>query len=105
MGAVMSLAMALSKDRPPVAGVLAFSGFMPNVEGWQPHFEDRRDTRVFIAHGRRDPIMSVEFARRARQVVVAVGLRVDYHESDAGHHIDGAHLSAATEWLADAIPP
>ena len=31
MGAVMSYAMALSADRPAVAGILAFSGFVPIV--------------------------------------------------------------------------
>src|SRR3954468_22459970 len=46
MGAVMSYAMALSADRPPVAGILAFSGFVPIVEDWRPSLEDRRDTEV-----------------------------------------------------------
>lgn len=33
MGAVMSYAMALGAERPPVAGILACSGFVPTVEG------------------------------------------------------------------------
>lgn len=103
MGAVMSYAMALSEDRPPVAGILAFSGFVPTVEGWQPHFDDRRRTRAFIAHGRRDPIMEIGFAYRARQLLEAGGLEVEYHESDIGHQIDPAHLVAASSWLADVI--
>ena len=45
MGAVMSYAMALSAERPAVAGILAFSGFVPIVEGWEPSFADRRGTR------------------------------------------------------------
>ena len=45
---------------------------------------------MFIAHGRRDPIMEVGFARRARELLEAGGLPVEYHESDAGHHIDPA---------------
>jgi phospholipase/carboxylesterase len=100
MGAVMSYAMALGADRPPVAGILAFSGFVPVVEGWEPRFSDRLGTRAFIAHGRNDPIMEVGFARRARKLLEEGGLEVTYHESDVGHLIDPAHLSAATEWLA-----
>ncbi len=100
MGAVMSYAMALGADRPPVAGILAFSGFVPVVEGWEPHFSDRLGTRAFVAHGRNDPIMEVGFARRARELLEEGGLEVAYHESDAGHQIDPAHLAAATEWLA-----
>ncbi len=104
MGTVMSYAMALSGDRPPVAGILAFSGFVPTVEDWQPRFDDRQDTRAFIAHGRRDPIMEIGFGRRARDLLEAGGLEVEYHESDIGHQIDPAHLAAARDWLAGAIP-
>jgi phospholipase/carboxylesterase len=99
MGTVMSYAMALSADRPPVAGILAFSGFVPVVEDWQPYFDDRQGTRAFIAHGRHDPIMEIGFAQRARQLLEQGGLDVEYHESDIGHQIDPAHLSAASGWL------
>ncbi len=104
MGAVMSYALALSADRPPVAGILAFSGFVPTVEDWQPRFDDRLDTRAFVAHGRNDPIMEVDFARRARELLEAGGLPVEYHESDIGHQIDPAHLAAAVEWLGSGLP-
>jgi phospholipase/carboxylesterase len=100
MGTVMSYAMALGEDRPPVAGILAFSGFVPVVEGWRPQLEDRRDTRVFIAHGRADPIMDVDFARRAHELLEGGGLEVDYRESDVAHQIDPEHLPAAADWLA-----
>ena len=46
MGAVMSHAMALGADRPAVAGVLAFSGFVPTVAGWEPSLADRGDPRL-----------------------------------------------------------
>jgi phospholipase/carboxylesterase len=105
MGAVMGYAMALGADRPPVAGVLAFSGFVPIVEDWQPSFEDRQGTRIFIAHGENDPIMEIGFARRARELAEAGGLEVSYHESAVGHQIDPAHLPVAAEWLAATIPP
>lgn len=104
MGTVMSYAMALGVDRPPVAGILALSGFVPVVEGWQPHFEDRQGTRAFLAHGRTDPIMEVGFARRAAELLETGGLEVEYHESDVGHQIDLSHLPAAAEWLRKAVP-
>ncbi len=103
MGSVMSYAMALSGDRPPVAGILAFSGFLPIVEDWQPKFDDRLGTKAFIAHGRQDPIMEIGFAHRARAALEAGGLAVDYHESDLGHQIDPANVPAAVEWLHETI--
>jgi phospholipase/carboxylesterase len=104
MGSVMSYAMGLGSDRPPIAGILAFSGFVPIVDDWQPHFEDRTDTRAFISHGRADPIMAVDFARSAREQLESAGLEVTYHESDLGHQIDPAHLRAASEWLETIQP-
>jgi phospholipase/carboxylesterase len=100
MGSVMSYALGLAGERPVPAGILAFSGFIPTVEGWQPDLASRPDLPVFIAHGRRDPVMEVSFARRARELLEAGGLSVTYHESDAAHHIDPAHLPAAAQWLS-----
>jgi phospholipase/carboxylesterase len=99
MGSVMSYALGLGAGRPAPAGVLAFSGFVPVVEGWAPDLAGREHVRAFIAHGRQDPIMEVGFARRAAELLTAGGLAVEYHESDAAHHIDPAHVPAAVDWL------
>jgi phospholipase/carboxylesterase len=104
MGSVMSYSLGLARERPAPAGILAFSGFIPTVEGWEPDLEGRRDLRVFIAHGRADPIMDVGFARRARETLEGAGLPLEYHESDAGHQIDPAHIPAAQAWLAATLP-
>lgn len=103
MGAVMSYAMALGAERPAVAGILAFSGFVPTVEGWQPALADRRETRAFVSHGRNDPVISVEFARSARELLETGGLEVLYRESELGHQIEPAHLLEARAWLAETV--
>jgi phospholipase/carboxylesterase len=103
MGSVMSYALALGADRPAPAGILAFSGFIPTVEGWRPHLSGREALRAFIAHGRNDPVMDVGFARRARDELQAAGLTVDYHESDVGHQIDPAQIPAAASWLRETL--
>ena len=59
-----------------------------NVAGRLSRLDEQVD-RV-LAHGRRDPIMDIEFARRARALLEAGGLDVTYYESDAAHHIDPA---------------
>ena len=104
MGSVMSYSLGLAGDRPTPAGILAFSGFIPTVDGWQPALASRSALPVFITHGRHDPIMAVTFARQAHALLDAAGLPVEYHESDAAHHIDPAHLPAAVQWLDRTIP-
>ena len=103
MGSVMSYSLGLGPDRPAPAGILALSGFVPIVDGWQADLASRQGTRAFIAHGRKDPVMEVGFAQRARDLLEAGGLEVEYHESDAAHHIDPAHVGPATAWLAGVI--
>ncbi|MDW5594030.1 phospholipase [Conexibacter stalactiti] len=106
MGSVMSYTMGLSGDRPAPAGILAFAGFVPTVDGWQPDVAGRAEagTRAFVAHGRNDQVMDVEFARRAQALLEAGGVDVEYHESDAAHHIDPAHVPDAVRWVADTLP-
>jgi phospholipase/carboxylesterase len=103
MGAVMSYAMALSAERPVIAGILAFSGFVPTVADWQPYFEDRQGIGAFVSHGRNDPIIGIEFGHRARELLEAGGLAVEYHESELGHQIEPAHLEAASDWLRASL--
>jgi phospholipase/carboxylesterase len=103
MGSVMSYALGLDPDRPAPAGLLIFSGFIPTVEGWQPSLADRRALRAFIAHGRNDQVMDVEFARSAADLLRQAGMEVSYRESDAAHHMDPSHLPLAAGWLGQAI--
>jgi len=105
MGSVMSYALGLDPSRPAPAGILAFSGFIPTVDGWSPDVAGRAaaGTRAFVAHGRQDQVMDIAFARQAHALLEASGLPVEYHESDAGHHIDPAHVPAAVDWLAQTL--
>ena len=103
MGSVMSYALGLGADRPAHAGILAFSGFIPTVDGWEPDLPGRPDLRAFVAHGRNDHVIEVGFARRATELLESSGLGVEYHESDAAHHIDPAHVAPAADWLGATL--
>lgn len=105
MGSVMSYALGLAATRPAPAGIMAFSGFVPTVEGWEPDLEGRRGVRAFIAHGDRDPVIDVSFARAAAQQLRDGGLQVEYHESSAAHHIDPAQIAPAQAWLRSSMRP
>jgi phospholipase/carboxylesterase len=105
MGTVMSYSLGLGADRPAPAGILACSGFVPVVEGWSPSLADRTSLRAFIAHGRHDPVIGIEHARRARDLLQGAGLPVEYHESDVAHTIDPAYLPAAARWLTATLVP
>jgi phospholipase/carboxylesterase len=103
MGTVMSYATGLGPDRPRPAGILAFSGFIPTVDDWAPDLESRVDMPVFIAHGRADQTISIDFAHKARTELDVAGLDVEYVESGAAHQIDSAALGPAIGWLAARV--
>ena len=103
MGAVMSYALALGKDRPSPAGVLAFSGFIPTVEGFELDLSDRRDLPVAIGHGTQDPVISVEFGRLARGTLEEAGARVVYRESPMFHAIDPLFVRGLQGWLSGVV--
>jgi phospholipase/carboxylesterase len=105
MGTVMSYALGLSERRPAPAGIVALSGFIPTVDGFEPHFEDRDSLPVVIRHGSEDPVISVEFARDARRRLEAAGLPVDYGEAPIGHSVDPGSLPQLQSWVRSRLGP
>ncbi|MBA2262264.1 MAG: phospholipase [Solirubrobacterales bacterium] len=102
-GAVMSYAVGLGAGRPSPAGILAMSGFVPVVDGWEAELESRRNLPVCIAHGASDPIIRVDFGHQARDLLTEGGLAVEYHESPAAHHLDPVLLHELTAWVQARI--
>jgi phospholipase/carboxylesterase len=100
MGCVMSLAVSLGGDlaRPPVA-VCGFSGFVPVAPGLAID-SSRPLPPVALGHGTLDPVIGVEFARRARDEILAAGGELLYREYPLPHAIDPRFLAEVREWLA-----
>ena len=104
MGCAMSHAVGLGEGRPLPAGILALSGFVPTVPGWQPDLESRQGLPVLIHHGRNDPIITVDFGRAADQLLRDGGLDVSYYESNAGHGVPPELLPRMRDFVAEAVP-
>jgi phospholipase/carboxylesterase len=100
---VMSYAAGLGKGRPRPAGIMALSGFIPTVDGFELDLESRLGLPVAIAHGTLDPIISIDFARAARERLVEGGAEVLYRESPVPHTIDPRVMPELRAWLEDTI--
>ena len=103
-GSVMAYALGLGVGRPRPAGVLAMSGFIPVVEGFELDLEGRRGLPVAIAHGTHDPVITVQFGHEARDRLSAAGLDVLYRESPIGHGVDPRGIDELRGWLARTLP-
>lgn len=103
MGAVMSYSLAFGAGRPAPAAVVAFSGFLPTVEGFELDLAGRRGFPVAVGHGTHDPVISVEFARDARRRLEAAGADLLYRESPMPHAIDPAFTAGLRPWLLESL--
>lgn len=99
-GAVMSFALGLGRGRPRPAGIIALSGFIPTVERFKIDLTPPLPP-VAIGHGTLDPVISVEWSRRAKQLLEEAGADVTYRESPMPHSVDPSFVAELQSWVAD----
>lgn len=87
------------------AGLAALSATLPAPKELEPKLPEDRRQPIFVAHGRSDPLVSMETAVAARRFLVDAGYSPEYHEYDMGHEISGEVLSDLVLWLTQVLPP
>jgi phospholipase/carboxylesterase len=83
-GALMSLDSGLRTEKK-LAGIIAMSGGLYETD--LPDLTPHAGLPLLIAHGTQDEVVPVNYARRARHVLEAAGLDVEYHEYPMGHQV------------------
>ncbi|MDP9492524.1 MAG: phospholipase [Actinomycetota bacterium] len=101
-GAVMSWALGLGRGRPRPAGIIALSGFIPTVEGFEVDLSPPLPP-VVIGHGTSDPIISVEWSRKAKALLEEAGAEVLYKESPMPHSVDPSFVVELQPWVSDVV--
>jgi phospholipase/carboxylesterase len=101
-GAVMSYALGLGRGRPKPKALLAFSGFVPTVEGFELDLAGPLP-RVAIGHGTYDQVIGVEWGSRARDLLTQAGADVVHREYPLPHAVDPGFLAELEPWLAAAL--
>jgi phospholipase/carboxylesterase len=102
MGTIMSYAISLS--RPHLfRGVVANSGYI--LEGTQLSYcwTQLGSTEFFVAHGTQDPVIPVQLARRARELLAANNVLFEYKEYPMAHEISEQSLRDASGWLSNHL--
>jgi phospholipase/carboxylesterase len=101
-GATISYALGLGAGRERPAAVIAISGYIPEVAGWDLDFRSPLPSFA-VGHGAYDEVIPVERARAARVRLEAAGAELLYREWPLGHAVDPSFLEEAAAWLSRAI--
>lgn len=98
MGSVMSFAAALTMPGL-VRGIVAHSGYVPENTGLSFAWDRLQELSVFVAHGVHDPVISIDYGRRAHALLKKSSADVTYKEYPIHHTISEESLSDLTDWL------
>jgi phospholipase/carboxylesterase len=102
-GGVMAYDMAL-RDPERFAGLVALSSWLreeiADAIGPQPGIGS---LPIFVSHGTRDPMISVDSGRESRDRLIAMGASPTYREYDMEHGIGGETLRDLVQWLDDKV--
>jgi phospholipase/carboxylesterase len=98
-GGVMAYSLGLGAGRPRPAAILAFSSFIPRVEGFELDLSPPLP-KFAIGHGTLDNVIEVEWGRRAKALLESAGAEVLYRETPMFHQIDPDFIREVSEWLS-----
>ncbi len=101
-GAVMTCALGLGAGRPRPAALIALSGFVPTVEGFELDLSPPLPA-VAIGHGTFDSVIPVEWGRRARALLTEASADPLYRESPLPHTVDPRFLRELSPWIFDQL--
>ena len=100
------LALRYGLPRPETfAGLAVLSGFFRDADDLRPRLPTGRDQAIFVAHGRYDPLISLEQARETKGFLEAMRYRPAYHEYDMAHQVSPEEITDLSSWLRAVLPP
>jgi phospholipase/carboxylesterase len=101
-GAMLAVDVGLHLDAPP-AGVIALSGALLAEQVWLPRMRARPNLRVFVSHGRADPIIPFGNGVRLRDALERAGASTTWIAFEGGHTIPPEVVDAVGAFLAEAL--
>ena len=87
-----------------LAGLLGLSGYLPlSASVAVERHAANRDTPIFLAHGRSDPIVPINRAEQSSELLRTLGYEVEWHEYPMGHTVCEEELDDISTWLKHVL--
>lgn len=88
----------------PLGGVLALSTYLPLVENVASEASAyARQTPIFMAHGRSDPVVPYALGAASRDTLLELGYTVEWHTYAMPHSVCEGELRDIEAWLTRQI--
>jgi phospholipase/carboxylesterase len=102
-GGAMALHTGL-RHRERLAGVMALSCFLPLADSVAGEGSAaNRDVPIFMAHGIHDPMIPLTRGRHARDLLIGLGYRIEWHEYPMPHSVCAEEVADISAWLAQVL--
>ena len=97
-GSIVSMSYVLTKPQR-VRGVIAQSGYIPLESGLKIDELGIQGKPFILTHGIHDPLLPVDWARRSRDTLKRLEVKLEYHEFNMGHQVNEESLAVINSWL------
>lgn len=102
MGTVMAYAMALTQPNL-FRGIVANSGYLAEGTHLTYRWNQIDNIEFLVIHGSLDPVIPVQMARRAKEMLGANHAHFEYREYSMGHQIGEESLQYLSHWLTHRL--
>jgi phospholipase/carboxylesterase len=98
-GCAMTLLTGLRHDER-LAGLVGLSGYLPlAAQTAAERSPANADVPIFLAHGREDPMITIDRALASRDALVALGYPVEWHDYAMPHSVCMDEIADLNHWL------
>lgn len=98
-GCAMTLMTGL-RHAERLAGLVCLSGYLPIAAKTEAERHGaNHDVPVFMAHGTADAVIPIARARQSRDVLLALGHPLEWHEYPMPHSVCAAEIADLGRWL------
>jgi len=98
-GTILSYAVALSYPQK-VQRVVAISGYLNTEIATENYAQnDFKNLKIFASHGTVDQVIPVDWARKAKPALDALGIETTYKEYPIGHGVSPQNFYDFKSWL------
>ncbi len=87
-----------------LGGIIALSTYLPMRQQLETEAAaENRDTPVFLAHGRSDEVIALQFGLQTRELLTQLNYPVQWQDYAMGHSVCAEEIADISDWLSRVL--